>query len=336
MKQLLIIGGTGIVGTAIAKVAAQDYKVTCLATDQTRPLPRGIDFVRADKQSPKFSRISKKLNKDGWDVVVDVLSYTENDSRVTYESFKNSCDHVFIISTTLVYDRYGQPFSYKRIRSDHPLAKKGVQGGYVDHKLEMEALWREHTDLNWTILRPYHILGPGSWLGCIPPLNREPQLVEMIQKEEIIQLADGGRIPINVVHPTDLGEIILRAAQQTKTFHKCYNAVNPEEVIARDYFEEIGSNLGKPLRVHSVPSESAWHFEHEWQLTTLPHLYDVSDLQNDIGYVPSTPLSQCIKDAIENLPQEKPQKRSTQVHKSMNLKPEPLLHRYYQDGWYLE
>lgn len=333
---MLIIGGTGIVGAAVARLALErEYRVVCLADNQKLQLPQGVEFIQANKRSKNFAKVSRALTKkQKWDVIVDVLSYTATDARVTYESFKEHAAHFFILSTTLVYDRYGQPFSYERIRSDHSLAKKGVQGGYVDHKLEMEAFWKEHTDINWTILRPYHILGSGSWLGCIPPLNREPRLVEMIQGEEIIQLADGGRMPINIVHPRDLGEVIIRAAQQKQTFHKCYNAVNPEEIIARDYFEEIAGKLGKPLRVHSIPSEHAWHFEHEWQLTTLPHLYDVSDLQRDIGYVPSTSLSECIKDAIK-FPQEKPQKRSTQVHKFMNLKPEPRLHRYYQDSWYL-
>jgi nucleoside-diphosphate-sugar epimerase len=337
MKHILIIGGTGIVGTAMAQVAhARGYEVTCLAENQKQELPQGIEFVRANKHAKDFVKIAHELKKvhSGWDVLVDILSYTAKDAKLTYENFKDCCKHLFVISTTLVYDRFGQKFGYERIQTEHPLAKKGVQGGYVDHKLEMEEFWHNRKDCSWTILRPYHILGTGSWLGCIPPHNRDPALVELIDQEEIIRLSDGGRIPINIVHPKDLGEIIVRAAGKRKTLHKCYNAVNPAEIVAREYYEEIARQLGKKLRIHSEPSEHAWHFEHEWQLTTLPHLYDVSDLKRDIGYVPSTPLAKCIEDSLQNQPAEKPNKRLTDVHRKMNLKPEPDVHPFYRDAYY--
>ena len=335
--KMLLIGGSGILGSAIAATASeQGYDVTSIATECGAQYPSKAKFVQARTGSSEFESVIENIvdEERKWDIVVDVIGSDGEDALRTYRIFKNRCDRLFAISTTLVYDRLTK-FTYSPIQTGHPLASPGRQGGYVDKKLSMERFWQEHPDVRWTILRPYHILGPGSWLGCIPPHNRDPQLVEELQKEHMLILSDGGRIPLNVVHPKDIGELILRAAKREATIHKCYNAVNPTEVIARDYYGEIAQQLGRSIRIHSETSErTAWYFSREWQLTTLPHIYDVSDLEKDIAFVPSIPLRDCIRDSLQNQPIDRPQRRQTEVHKRMNVEPLPSTPNTYRDYYH--
>jgi len=132
MTSLLILGGTGIVGNATAKVAIdKGIDVTVTGIEENPDLVTGSRFVHKSQ----LDRLEGKL----WDAVFDVYANNQEDPNYTkevYERFRDKCNHFFVLSTTLVYDRSG--YSFKRIETTHPKARKGFQGGYVDEKLEVE------------------------------------------------------------------------------------------------------------------------------------------------------------------------------------------------------
>jgi nucleoside-diphosphate-sugar epimerase len=300
---MLMIGGTGIIGKSMIELV-KNYELVVIGKENVKKL--------------------ETLKTQHWDLIYGIYNFEDNHSKKLHDMFKDSCDHFIILSTTLVYDRSN--LTYERIPSSHPLTPKNTQGAYVDKKLQLEEFWEATKCTNWTILRPYHILGPNSNLGCLPPHNRNPNLVEEIKKGEI-ELCEGGRMPLNIVHPEDINRTVLKSAGNSETFGKKYNVVNPVEVIARDYFLKIAEFLKTPLRIKNKPAEECWE-EREWELTTLPHLYDTSDLEKDTGYTPDTPLETCIQDSLDNPP--KPEiKEETQVHKRMNIKPNPKRNSYY-------
>jgi nucleoside-diphosphate-sugar epimerase len=330
--KVLILGGTGIVGTATA-LEAKNVGYSTVIVGNSKPLrdvPE-VYFVKADKNSGDYTEVIRNLNKGGfWDAVFDVISSKGEDVQRTYEALRDKTNHFFVLSTTLVYDR--ERYTTRQIRSEHPLVKKGFAGGYVDGKLEVEEFWRNVEDVPWTILRPYHILGSGSFLGCLPHHNRDPRLIDLILNDISIVLADGGRVPLNVVHPRDIGKIFLEAIGNSSTFGKAYNVVNPEEVIARDYYQKIGTALGKRVRIINERSEDLWSSNHGWKLTTLPHMYDISDLESDIGFIPSISLDNCITDALDNFPIFSCKKEELDVHKRMNESPDPLIPSFFKDN----
>jgi nucleoside-diphosphate-sugar epimerase len=319
MTSLLILGGTGIVGKSVSKVAIDNgFDVTVTGIETHPELVTGSRFTNSSEIS--------KLEEKTWDVVFNVHSFSRSQSDQIYQKFKNRCGHFFILSTTLVYDRSG--YSFERISTDHPKAKSGSQGGYVDAKLEVENFWEQKEDVNWTVLRPYHIIGEGSYLGCLPPHNRDPTLVDKVKTGEL-SLCDGGRIPLNIVNPKDIGKILTSCAGKSSTYARSYNAVNPQEVIASDYYRKIAEILGVKLDIKSVAGEEIWSCG-EWTLTTMPHLYDVSDLQEEVGYVPSVGLEESLREAIDNHPIDI-QKNKTPVHQRMHINPCLNHHRYFRN-----
>ena len=312
-SSLLILGGTGIIGAATAKKAMEKgFNVTVTGTDKI--LLRDVEFIHAND----LCGVDRK-----WDVIFDVFTFGREHAKDTYQKFNGKTGQIFVMSSTLVYDR--GKLSFERIFSNHKKAKPNSQGGYVNHKIELEEFWSGVKDIDWTILRSYHIIGKGSYLGCIPPHNRNPYLIDQIKSGKI-SLCDGGRIPLNIVNPGDIGEVVLKSIG--KTTGKSYNVVNPVEVIARDYYLKIADILGVRLKINNISGEDIW-CKGDWKLTTLPHLYDVSDLKKDIGYVPLIGLEDSLKEAILNLP-EKLEKKKTPVYNRMHIPPEPVLHRYFE------
>lgn len=339
MKRMLIVGGTGIIGRPLVEIALKScYDVSVIANSGKENIPPEAHYYESDRKNEIIfgETLRRVTGKDKWDILVDINPYNQRDAQVLRDSIGEKAAHLFILSTTLVYNR--EKISFVPIAENNPLASRGKQGKYVDDKVELERFWKA-TNLNWTLLRPYHVLGAGSFLGCLPSHNRDPHLPEFIQREMPITLADGGRIPLNIIHPRDLGEIILRAANNPLTFRKAYNAVNPTEIIAREYFKEIADQLAVTLRIRAEKAEHFWRNPNGWSLTTFPHLYDMKNLREDIGYVPTTSLRECIRDALEHRPKFDNASHAAvgtnvldvPVHNNMNKKPYPQEHPDYAE-----
>lgn len=323
MKKILLIGGTGIVGKAIINEALKKgYEVTVIGLKKSMTIPREVKQIVVDRKNDReFRKVCRELGKE-WDAVVDIFEFDKESAKQTYDLFKDSAKYIFILSTVLVYDR-SKPYD-SPIKSSHSLAKEGVMGGYVDHKLEVEKFWRNVKDANWTILRPYHILGAtDSLLGCIPDHNRDPELINRIKGGKPLFLCNGGDIKFNFINTIDLAKIILCAVEKPITIHKTYNAVNPQIISAKYYYELIGKELGKKLIIKNKPIKEVWKENKGWQLTTLPHIYDVSNLERDISFIPNISLEDTIKEIMKSYNPIKENISEIPVHQRMTALPRP-------------
>ncbi len=321
-KHILIIGGTGIIGKAIIEEALKiSANLTVFGLSQDTSISKKVLQIVVDRKNKKeFEVAASQIGMV--DILVDVADFDRTDAQQTYFCFKEKAKHFFIISTTLVYDRT-EPFDTP-LRGSHRLAEKGTLGGYVNKKLDIEHFWSSIKEVHWTILRPYHIISPhDSLLGCIPDHNRDPQLFDKIKRGVPLVLCDAGRVWLNFIDARDLARIILKAAGNKKTFSKAYNTVNPQKIMAKNYYKIIAQELGVQVSIQNKSLKEIWTENKGWQLTTLPHLYDVSDLKKDIGFVPNTSLKQSLKEAIALYCPTKKPVSEIPVHQRMTLLPKP-------------
>jgi nucleoside-diphosphate-sugar epimerase len=324
-KNILLIGGTGVVGSATALSAFDaGYEVHTISLECNPELPKKIKQHICDRNDRSaFRALSNQLNSQvgTWDIVFDIIGSKQRDAEQTCLLFGDKALRVFFLSTTLVYSR--TTYQLAPIASSAQLAQTGVMGGYVDSKVGMEDFIQRSKGVAWTILRPYHILGRYSLLGCLPDHNRDPLLVERIKRGEEIVLCEGGIIPLQVVHPKDIATFVLRASERDVTIHRCYNVVNQMPITALEYHEEIARQLGCTLSVCSKSIVCVWDEQCGWELTTFPHVYDVSNVERDLGWVPSIGLRECIADALASPVNDYENFGDIPVHNRMTLFPRP-------------
>jgi len=321
--KLLLIGGTGIVGKAIIDEALKrQCEVTAIGLEMDKNISSKVNQVIVNRENEEEFKEKCNNLENKWDIVVDIFEFNKKSAKQTHKYFKDISNHIFILSTVLVYDRAKEhPLP---IKSNHQLSKKGELGGYVDHKLEVERYWEKVNDVNWTILRPYHILGETeSLLGCIPDHNRDPRLLDKIKNGESLELCEGGEVNFNFINPTDIANIVFAAYNNPRSFNKAYNLVNPSIITAKYYYELIAKELNKELKIINKSVKDVWKDNKGWQLTTLPHVYDVSDLEQDIGFVPRIPIEKTIKDVIKNFESQDIEFSKLAVHQRMTLLPRP-------------
>ncbi len=296
-KKILIIGGTGIIGVTVAKLAyEQGHDVTTISLERCNSLPKRIKHIVADKYTMNYSKIINDLPQ--YDAVFDIVEYSVADAFQTYVLFRNKTDHIIVLSTSLIYDRHCYPNT--AISENTPSATVGSYGGYVDSKLDIESFWSSKKDINVTLLRPYHILGERSLLGNLPLHNRDPLIVEKIQRKEPLTLFNSGDSDFNFLHPLDLAETFLRVANKAQCYHQAYNVMNPTVYSGREYMTCLGDQLMETVHIETISYEEA--YGQGWEMTLLPHCYDVSKLQRDIDFCSSIPLEIGIRDALTSYP----------------------------------
>jgi nucleoside-diphosphate-sugar epimerase len=321
-KNILIIGGTGIVGkpTVMQLIKHNEYNVYSIALEKTNFPPSVKQYV-VDRTSEEYKELVEKLNSevDVWDAVIDIVAFNAESAESTYTLFKNYAQHIITLSTSLVYDRTKE--NSGPISEDVQLAPEGQFGGYVDGKVKLEKFWQSITDMNWTLLRPYHILGAESLLGCIPEHNRDPKLVQRLKNGETLRLCNGGNTRFNYIHPKDIATAIYKVIGNVNTFKQAYNLVNPRPVLAKDYYVEVAKQVDGTLNIETVPMDKIWEEMKGWEMTTFPHIYSMEKMQKDLSFTPSILLEEGIRDAIEC--PARIMAAEIPIHQRMNKLPRP-------------
>jgi nucleoside-diphosphate-sugar epimerase len=302
--RVLIIGGTGILSGAIAQFAANaGHEVTILTNGLGElPEPLGIkQHLIVDRNDHiAFQTAIAQTNVLMWDLVVDAICYNAYQAEALLTAIQGKSRHTIVISTAIIYD----PREYGVLTTDSPLASETYLGQYGREKVKMETFWMDawKTSLHpVTILRPPHIIGAGSLLGVIPLHNRDPFLVFRLTNQQTLLLADGGRQLIQVVFNEDIARVILAAFGKSVTFGKIYNCANPVLITGRRYFEIIANLLKVPLNVKNIPGEIIWESNWGWALTSISRILSMDSLQQDVGYVPNTPLEVALKKTLTYL-----------------------------------
>lgn len=323
--RLVIVGGSGSIGSQLANLAAsRGATIVSLALTPSMDVEDSVTQITVDRTDRRaFAKVVSDVvsSSPRWDAVIDLIAMGADDAEQTLLSFENYVSHFIVLSTTLVYRRH--PPAAFPITDSCLLAEPGQLGGYVDKKLELEAFWRSSACRSWTILRPYHIVGARTHIGCVPYHNRDPDLFTTLKCGRPLRLVRGGRSVLSFIHPFDLAEHILRLVRREATFRNCYNAVHPDPFLALEYYRKVASFLNRTLVIEEIEFAKIWDGDYGWELTALDHVYDASRLHRDTEYVPTHDLQCALTDAMRFRPAPEESGALPPVHQRMNRPPRP-------------
>ena len=192
MKSLniLIIGGSGFVSGTLAERALAAGHAVWTVTRGERTLPDGVTPLIVDRQDrDKFASTIESTGVT-WDLVVDCIGFELADAEQDIAVFHDRARQLVFISTDFVYEPTARRF---------PQGEEGVfqPDGYGGNKRRCELAFvnSDCGDMAWTIVRPCHIYGPGSLLGCLPLHGRDPELIAKLQAGETLDLSRRRALP---------------------------------------------------------------------------------------------------------------------------------------------
>ena len=102
--RILIIGGTGVLSSAVAKEALkQGIDVTMINRGRRKELiPQGVELITSDKDDKQT--IQKALKGKNFDAVMDYLCYTDEETTKSFNLYSQYTKQYFFISSCAVYN----------------------------------------------------------------------------------------------------------------------------------------------------------------------------------------------------------------------------------------
>ncbi len=295
--RILIVGGSGFLSGTIARVARTQGHQVWAITRGVRPLSDGVIGLVADRHdSAAFTRALVHAHQE-WDLVVDCIAFEPADARQDLAVFPSMARHLVLVSTDFVYDP-----AHRRFPQDEE-TRHYLAGGYGGNKrrCELELIEGNSGQMQWSVVRPGHIYGPGSQLGCLPLHARDPQLIARLRVGESLRLAGGGHFLQQPILARDLAKLILSFAGNAGTYGQIFCTAGPEAIESREYYGIIARILNVELRIEEVPV--AEHLAaNPGDAPFLCHrIYDLAKLRATGAVVPSTPLEEGLREHIAGL-----------------------------------
>ncbi|WP_045825085.1 NAD-dependent epimerase/dehydratase family protein [Williamsia herbipolensis] len=241
--ELLVLGGTGFLGRALAARAQhRGHDVTCLARG-TRPPHPGVRFVGADRdRDDGLSAVSNRM----WDAVIDLISQPVHARRAVRDV---RARHRNYVSSSSVYAQSNVPDRSESAPIHRPLASGMITSldDYGAAKAACEQIYADAGESS-TIVRPALIGGFGDQSGrsgYYPWRFANPTGADV--------LVPDGTFPTALVDVDDLSEWLLLCASRSD--RGIFNVAGRTTDLA-EVFATCRVIVGSPARVRSVADDA--------------------------------------------------------------------------------
>ncbi len=248
--KVLFIGGTGLISTAVSRIAVdQGIDLTLLNRGTRPPVLHGARVLNADIHQPRS--VAAALNDQEFDVIVDWIAYNPDDIERDLELFRGRVGQFVFISSASAYQK--PPTSYL-VTESTPLDNPYWQ--YSRDKIASEhRLMRAYRDEGFpaTIVRPsmtYEHSLPialGGW-GTYTLADR------LLRGEPIIVHGDGSSLWV-VTHADDFARGLLGLLGEERALGEAFHITSDEVLTWNQIYEEIAAALGVEPRIVHIPSE---------------------------------------------------------------------------------
>ena len=305
MPSAVVLGGTGVVGRAIAgRLAHQGWQVMVTGRRRQR-MPAslrvlGVRFAACDRAD--FKGLQSLVGTGGHDLLVDCLCFTSQDARDLLD-LAGGCGSTVMISTKAVYvDEAGNnvnsptpPRFPQPIAESQPVMAPGtgdpmIGEGYGSHKVAAELTVLDG-DAPVTVIRPSKIHGPG---GTHP---REWVFVKRcLDRRSAVVLADEGRGIDHTTAAANLAALVEAVAHHPDK--RVLNSADPDAPSALNISRTIAGHLDYYFDEYLLgPDADPLLGVHPW-MTAEPIALDTS-AATALGYVPVGSYSETVADAVQ-------------------------------------
>ena len=305
MPSAVILGGTGVIGSATARrLVGSGWEVTVVARNPLR-MPEdlgalGVLFVSCDRSD--ITTLRGLLGSSGPDLLVDCVCFTAYDAE-TLLGLAGAAGSTVMISSKAVYvDDAGNnvnsqvaPRFRGPITEEQPVMAPGIGDprigeGYGSHKVAAEQTLLDG-DQPVTVIRPSKVHGAG---GTQP---REWVFVKRcLDRRTALLLADGGRSVDHTSAAANLAALIEVVAEQPA--RRILNGADPDAPTVLDIARAVAGHLDHTFEeVLLEPDADPLLGVHPWR-TAQPIILDTSAALA-LGYIPAGDYAHTVVKAVE-------------------------------------
>ncbi|MBN1257619.1 MAG: NAD-dependent epimerase/dehydratase family protein, partial [Planctomycetes bacterium] len=267
-----------------------------------RELPAGVEPLIADRNDTAAMEEVISGQNITWDLIVDCICYDLPQMQQDIILFRERARQFVFVSTDFVYDPAQRKFPQPE-ETEFYVADGGgsYSYGYKKRLCEEELIQSDTGSMQWSIVRPCHIYGPTSLLGCLPMHGRDPDLIKKLRAGEALKLVGGGHFLQQPILADDLGKLIIGMAGNQQAFGKIFNTAGPDIIESWQYYQMIAEVLGVKLKVEEVPVAPYLAANPGHGPFMCHRIYDLQTLKDCGLEVPSTPIEKGLRMHVEGL-----------------------------------
>lgn len=247
--KVLFIGGTGVISTAVSRLAVSRGVELFHLNRGQRPAPEGVQTIVADIHQPGAAE--QALAGREFDVVVDWIAFTREDIARDLGLFKGRARQFIFISSASAYQK---PLSHPVITESTPL--HNPYWLYSRNKIACEQLLLQaYNDDGFpvTIVRPSYTydhnfpiaLGGGSTYTLIDRLK---------VGRPIIIHGDGTSLWVNT-HSEDFARGFVGLLGHAQAIGHAFHITSDEVLTWNQIYGAIAEAVGVPANVVHIPSD---------------------------------------------------------------------------------
>jgi nucleoside-diphosphate-sugar epimerase len=301
--KVLVLGGTGVISRAVtAQLLADGHDVT-LFNRGKRATPTSSDVRQIIGDRNERLAFREQLQKEPFDVVIDMICFTPEDARSSVETFIGRVQQLIVCSSSLAYQR---PYRAVPIREDVERLCEDPSTTFprAFDKSEMERCLQQFMKAGApiTIIRPSFTLGAGT--SAFGVLRQNYGVVERIRKGKPLVMFGDGNNPWSFTFTPDLALAFAGAVGNPATYGQHYHATSEECTVWKDAYLTLGKILGKDVEMFYMSSQALVHAApqmcaHLFYEKSHVGLFDNSKIRRDIpGFQPRIKLEQGLRDLL--------------------------------------
>ena len=258
MKRVLLIGGTGIISSAItAKLAVdKNYELTLLNRgNNTSKVPAGVEVLTGDINN--VVEIAQLLNGRQFDVVADFIAFGLDHVKRDFKLFKGITKQYIFISTASAYQK--PPVDYV-ITESTPLVNP--YWGYSHNKAKCEEwlLDRFREDgFPVTIVRPSHTYNNERVPLALYGHHGSWQVIRRMLAGKPVPIPGDGSSLWTMTHNTDFANGFIGLLSNPRAIGHAVHITSDEALTWRQIYDTIAAKLGVELNPLFVTTELLAH-----------------------------------------------------------------------------
>jgi nucleoside-diphosphate-sugar epimerase len=257
----LFIGGTGLISSAVSRLATERGIELYLLNRGQRGefFPRGAKQIIADHRDQKAVR--EALRGQSFDVVADWIAFTPEQAAADIELFSGRVGQFFFISSASAYQK---PATHYLISESTPLANPFWQ--YSRDKIACEdLLMREYREKSFpvTIVRPTLTYGVTQIPAAVGSWSHPWTLVDRMRKGKKIIVPGDGTSLWTMTHNSDLAKGFVGLMGNIHAIGHAFNITSDEVLTWNQIYALIGAAAGASPNIVHVASDLIGAFDPE-------------------------------------------------------------------------
>ncbi len=247
---ILIIGGTGVLSTAVtAEALKQGIKVTMINRGN-RPIPDGVEHIKANKDD--LSTIAKRLKGRKFDAVMDYLCLFESDSVKSYEFYSKYAKQYFFISSCAVYDTTQSKICYEDSPKELQLWDYSILK-WASEKRLCEMSRGNSTHL--TIIRPCVTYDDTRIpYGITPHYGYHWTMIARIMSGKPIITWNAGENRCNMTHVDDFAKGVVGLIGNPLAYGEAFNVCSEETPSFKEVLDVVGGYIHHEIKTVDISS----------------------------------------------------------------------------------